>query len=77
MSQSSIIFAEVLLAFLIYITMKGELSKYLGFFIPPSNKTTASKAATGTTTAGSGTDITSILPLATPLKDAAAGIGMM
>lgn len=33
MNQSNIIFAYLLAAFIIFITMRGELPKYLGFII--------------------------------------------
>lgn len=47
-SQDNIIFGMVILAFIIYISMKGELKTYLGFFTPAaaSSSTTSSAAPT-------------------------------
>jgi hypothetical protein len=36
-SQDNIIFGMVLLAFVIFITIKGELSQYMAFFTPGAN----------------------------------------
>lgn len=33
MPQSNAIFAALAIAFIVFITMRGELSKYLGFLI--------------------------------------------
>lgn len=32
MSQTSIVFGALFIAFVVYITAKGELQKYIGFF---------------------------------------------
>lgn len=54
-SQDNIIFGLILLAFVIYITVKGELPTYLGFFTPqaglgPKPQTvTATSAGTSST----------------------------
>lgn len=37
-AQDNIIFAMVLFAFIVWITTKGELGKYLSFFTPVSGK---------------------------------------
>jgi hypothetical protein len=38
-AQDNIIFAMVLFAFVVWVTTKGELSTYLGFFKPGANAT--------------------------------------
>ncbi len=40
MGQSNIIAGVLLLAFFVYITTKGELETYLGFFIPSASAPT-------------------------------------
>lgn len=39
MNQGNVVFGALFLGFMIYITMKGELSTYMGFFIPSSSST--------------------------------------
>lgn len=58
MQQSTVIFAALFIAFLVYITAKGELSKYIGFLTgkssaassntPPSNSTVPNPPSLGT-----------------------------
>lgn len=41
MRQSSVIFGVLLLAFVIYITMRGQLPGYMALFKPKQKETTA------------------------------------
>lgn len=67
-SQDNIIFGLVLLAFVVYITVKGELPIYLGFFTPqsqlgPATDTVAATSASGTTApAGSVQSVVQSIP---------------
>lgn len=48
MSQSTIIAGVILFAFIVYITMKGELPKYLAVLgLQPSTVTTSTASSTG------------------------------
>jgi hypothetical protein len=61
-SQDNIIFGMVLLAFVIFITIKGELSTYMSFFTPGANLGPAavpvSTSATASTTTPVATGLT-------------------
>jgi len=46
-SQDVIIFGFLALAFVIYITVMGELPTYLGFFIPPPTAGAGASATSG------------------------------
>jgi len=52
-SQSNVIFASLLIAFIIFITVKGELPTYLGFLLGGSTPSTGQNG-------GSGSDAASI-----------------
>jgi hypothetical protein len=66
-SQDNIIFGMVLLAFVIFITLKGELRIYMGFFTPGASQGPSAvpvSTAAQATTVGSGTPGLSANPLA-------------
>ena len=50
--QSGIIFAAIVVAFIVYITLKGELPIYAGFLLlPPKGSPTPNQSASGLTAA--------------------------
>ena len=53
-SQDNIIFGIILLAFVVYITVEGELPAYLGFFIPQRNLGPPVDTVSASTTASTG-----------------------
>jgi hypothetical protein len=58
-SQSTVIFASILIAFIVYITVKGELPAYLALFTPSNSgggSSTSSSSSAGST-ASSATSI--------------------
>lgn len=44
MSQSNRIFAFLAIAFVVFVTMRGELGTYLGFFVSSANTTNTASA---------------------------------
>ena len=48
MNQSNLIFAAIFIAFIVYITVRGELPTYWGFFVPNPNAGNQPSAAAGT-----------------------------
>lgn len=61
MSQSNIIFAAIFIAYLIFITVRGEIPIYLGLLL----KSPAQTPATGTATAASGVNAGQVANAAT------------
>lgn len=49
MRQSTIIFGSLLLAFVIYITLRGQLPSYLGLFTGKGSSSTANTNNSGST----------------------------
>jgi hypothetical protein len=49
-NQSNIIFGALLLAFIVYITMRGELPIYMGFFVPSNGTSTSTSSNNGGST---------------------------
>lgn len=67
-AQDNIIFAMVLFAFVVWITTKGELPTYLGFFTPISGKQgPAVDTVTASSTTGGASQIPSSSVLSGPL----------
>jgi hypothetical protein len=54
--QDDIIFAMVLFAFVVWITTKGELPKYLSFFIPGATQGPPTSPVTATPATGAATN---------------------
>ncbi len=67
-SQDNIIFGLVLLAFVVYITVKGELPTYLGFFTPQHNLGPPTDNVAGATGSGSGSTV--VPPTTNPITGA-------
>lgn len=62
MTQSNVIFAAIFVAYLIFITMRGEIPIYLGLLLksPPSNQGgTGAQAATGSSASSIGGQVAS------------------
>lgn len=73
-SQTSFIFATVFVAYLVFITLRGDLAKWLGVF--GFGAYTAPPASTGTDTGSSGATTTSMLGGAgTGATGDASGVG--
>jgi len=75
-SQSNVIFAYLLIAFIVFITVKGELPTYLGFLlggssVSPTGQNDAGGVASAASIAGSvGNSTPTQLNLTQPTNDA-------
>ena len=56
MGQSTVIFGTLLFAFIVFITVRGELPKYMGFFFGKTIKKTTAPVSYG----GMGSPLTGI-----------------
>jgi hypothetical protein len=52
MSQSNVIFAAIFIAYLIFITVRGEIPIYLGLLLKSPAQTPGTTAATATAASG-------------------------
>lgn len=68
MSQSDVIFFYVFAAFFVFITMRGELPKYMGFLLlPPKGQSVAPVGPTQVGSAGANDKLATLAQFATLL----------
>lgn len=64
MQQSNVIFFFLFAAFVIYITIRGELPKYLGFLFSSPVASTNTQLAQSTANGGSGATVQNVATIA-------------
>jgi hypothetical protein len=75
-SQDNIIFGMVLLAFVIFITLKGELRIYMGFFTPGASEGPSAIPVTTTAQAAPASNIPGVSSILTPINNAINSTGL-
>lgn len=77
MPQSNVIFAYLAVAFVIFITMRGELRLYLGFLLATPAQSPSAPAPTAATPTQTGSNASTAFDLASAASTAAEFLPMV